>query len=253
MRQGLFYFRGCCTIAQYGKVCLIGRLSLISSLDRERHILGPAMPTIAGPSCLWIDTLGGYLVCCAPRVSLGAACPSTETDAPPTPLADIAFLAPIRPVHVWVQRDEECYVWEAVGRCQFGGQESRAGIWTPSREMVLLSDAGNPAVRLRLSLPEPGLLTACLTWLPPARTYRHVRSAVLVSQALHLGPAPTAHIRGESLPETWLFPMQDGWLVRSTVPVIFEQRSYTDEVMLPVFWQIRLGDVQLALEPCPAI
>ncbi|GBD37326.1 hypothetical protein HRbin36_02457 [bacterium HR36] len=218
------------------------------------------MASASSSWALWVDRLGGYLVCRSDRISMGSSRPIADSDelAP-----DIPLLAPLRPIHLWLQRDREGYVWQAVGRCRYLGREWSAGRWAPNTALSLLTDTGEEAARLHLYLPDPALLTARLTWSPPIRAPLHFQAALLVSQALHLGPAPTAHVRSELLPETWLFPTYGGWLLRSAAPVVFVQRqshgepeatsvSPPGEVQLPTCWQIRIAEIYLRLESFPA-
>ncbi|MCS7167010.1 MAG: hypothetical protein RMI91_10270 [Gemmatales bacterium] len=204
---------------------------------------------------LWIDTLGGYLVCLAPRISIGSRALAREAESTSSQQADIPFLAPLRPIHVWVERDRESYVWQAVGRCRYRGRESTGGLWDSGHELVLLTDLGQAAAHLTLTLPYPNSLTARLTWRWPLRLATHVRAALVVSQALLLGPDPQAHLQSESLPEAWLFPTSAGWLLQCSAPLWLGQEyfppSKTEQgVFLPAFWKIRLGQLHLSLEPC---
>ncbi|MCS7016175.1 MAG: hypothetical protein NZM42_08710 [Gemmatales bacterium] len=204
---------------------------------------------------LWIDILGGYLLCLAPRISVGSRQFSTTTTATSDPQPDIPLLAPLQPVHVWLERDREGYSWQAVGPCRYAGHEMTGGVWTAGSELILLTDAGREACRLTLALPYPNSLSARLCWRSPARLATHLQSALLVSQALLLGPSRQAHVSSELLPETWLFPTSSGWLLRAQADVFFDQESIPlskaqEGIMLPTFWHIRLGDLHLALEPC---
>lgn len=65
---------------------------------------------------LWIDGIGGYLVCLSHRVTLGQA----SLD----PVVDIALLADISRHHATIQRDAEGYFLEAVRRSAVNGQPS---------------------------------------------------------------------------------------------------------------------------------
>lgn len=205
------------------------------------------MSAVPGRAVLWVDLLGGYLVCLEPRISVG--CAPTHSSPSETTLPDVPLLAPLRPVHVWFHRDTEGYSWHALGPCSCQGRDTSTGICTSNTELVLLTDTCQEACRLRLWLPTPGLLTACLTWQPPVRMALGLRGALLVSRALHLGPDSTAHVRSHLLPETWLFPSTSGWLIRSSVPIVFEKRQHSGELALPPYWQIRLGELYLTLEP----
>src|SRR4051812_23079890 len=74
------------------------------------------LKTSAPPSeyFLWIDGVGGYLICLKPRVTLGQAAPE---QAP-----DLAILAAVARHHATLQRDAEGYVLEAVRKTSVNGQ-----------------------------------------------------------------------------------------------------------------------------------
>src|SRR5438132_13962994 len=71
-------------------------------------------PELPSQLLLWIDGVGGYLVCLKPRLSLGQA--GAET-AP-----DLAILAAVARHHATLQRDAEGYFLEAVRKTALNGQ-----------------------------------------------------------------------------------------------------------------------------------
>src|SRR5512145_2091838 len=64
---------------------------------------------------LWIDGVGGFLVCPAPRITLGHA------SARPAP--DMPLLADVSRLHAALQRDAEGYALEAFRPVQVNGRD----------------------------------------------------------------------------------------------------------------------------------
>lgn len=199
--------------------------------------------TMATSAVLWIDEFGGTLLYSQPRLSVGGLHQPTRSD--------LALLAPLRPIHVWIERECEGYIWQAEGRCRYQNQEAAQGIWWPDTTLTLLADSGREACQLHLAIPDRRLLTARLTWSPPARPVLHWHAAILVSQALRIGATPTSHVCVPGLPELWLYPREDGWLLRCSVGVEYSGRCHLGELDLPAYWQIRVQGRHLALEPAP--
>src|SRR5258708_3194940 len=79
----------------------------------------PTVPTLANfhdqlaPYALWIDGVGGYLVCLSHRVTLGQASVKSPVD--------IALIADVSRHHATIQRDTEGYFLEAVRKVQVNG------------------------------------------------------------------------------------------------------------------------------------
>jgi len=194
---------------------------------------------------LWIDGAGGTLIYQQRRLSVGSASQPNQADLP--------LLAPLYPQHLWIERDRESYVWRAAGRCRYQGREANEGLWWPDTELTLLSDAGREVCRLHLALPQPRLLTARLTWKPPARPSLSVHAAILVSTALQIASVATAHINVPEFPELWLYGMEDGWLLRCPTAVAYAGRCHVGELKLSAYWQIRIEGRHLALEPASLV
>src|ERR1043166_9532222 len=55
---------------------------------------------------LWIDGIGGYLVCLGSRITIGQATPESDVDVP--------ILADVSRLHAALTRDAEGYVLDAV-------------------------------------------------------------------------------------------------------------------------------------------
>src|SRR5690606_16413570 len=86
---------------------------------QERFILNPA-PRTPNPAprmsrfLLWIDSVGGYLVCRGDEVTLGQAVPESGVEVP--------ILADISRRHATIRRDGEGYLLVAHGPARVDGR-----------------------------------------------------------------------------------------------------------------------------------
>src|SRR5919204_3789912 len=88
-------------------------------------VAGPAAPEPPAPPeppagkrdpqfLLWIDGVGGYLVCLGNRITLGQATPETTVDVP--------LFADVSRLHAALTRDTEGYLLEAMRSAQVNGE-----------------------------------------------------------------------------------------------------------------------------------
>jgi len=80
---------------------------------------------------LWIDGVGGYLVCLSHRVTLGQASPDS--------LVDIPLLADVSRHHATLQRDPEGYFLEAIRKVQVNGKATEKVLLKSADRITLAS------------------------------------------------------------------------------------------------------------------
>src|SRR5438876_748117 len=98
---------------------------------------------------LWIDGVGGYLVCPKPRVTLGQ--PGGE------PAPDLAILADVSRHHATIQRDSEGYFLEAIRKLALNGQPAEKAFLRSGDRLTLGS-----ACQLVFTQPVPFSVSARL-------------------------------------------------------------------------------------------
>ena len=131
---------------------------------------------------LWIDAVGGYLVCPQVSVAIGQAVPGTQVDVPV--LGDVSRL------HATIQRLGDSYLLTPYGKT-FVGQHR-------AQEAVPLRDGDeitfNERVHMRFRLPHPLSNSACLEMTSRHRTEPAVHSVVLMADSCVLGPSAHSHV-----------------------------------------------------------
>jgi len=132
---------------------------------------------------LWVDAVGGYLVCRGDEIRIGQPTGDGRVDVP--------ILADLSRVHAVLHRDGEGYLLEPVRATQVGGKAIQA--ITPLADGDLL-ELGS-GVRLRFSRPHPLSRTARLDFLSRHRTQPAVDAILLMAESCVLGPKISSHVR----------------------------------------------------------
>jgi hypothetical protein len=130
---------------------------------------------------LWIDGVGGYLVCLADQVSIGQAVPGNRVDIP--------IQGNLSRRHALLRRDDG-YLIEPFESVRINGREIR--------ETTLLSDGDEfelgDGVRLRFRLPHALSATARLDFVSRHRTHPWADGVLLMAESCVLGPKWQNHV-----------------------------------------------------------
>ena len=153
---------------------------------------------------LWVDGVGGYLVCRGDVISLGQPVQGSHVDVPV--LADISRL------HAKIRRDGECYVIEPCRATRVNGQ--------PIDSATLLSDGAEielgDGVKFRFRLPNPLSRTARLDFISRHRTQPTTDAVLLLAESCIMGPHGGAHIVCRDWPnDVMLYPQGDKLFCRA--------------------------------------
>lgn len=131
---------------------------------------------------LWVDGVGGYLVCMGNEVVLGQ--PSAESSA------DVPILADLSRRHAVVRREGEGYTIEAIRTVQVNEKpvEGRVPLYDGSTIEL------GSGVRLRFTKPHPLSNTAKIEFISRHRTQPSTDGVLLMAESCILGPATTSHV-----------------------------------------------------------
>jgi len=131
---------------------------------------------------LWVDSVGGFLVCLADEVTLGQPVHHGS--------ADIPILGDISSRHARIRRDGEGYLIEAIRDVQVDGR--------PVDRVAMLSDGSEitlgGGVRLGFRRPNALSATARLDLISRHRTQPPVDAILLMADSCILGPNPHSHV-----------------------------------------------------------
>lgn len=197
----------------------------------------PADP-LPGRFFLWIDGVGGYLVCLGNRLTFGQALPGARVDVP--------LVADVSRLHATLIRDGEGYVLEAVRPVQVnGGLATRTLLQSGDRVTV------GTACQFLFRLPVPGNTTARLELVSGHRLPTSVDGVLLMAETLVLGAGPQAHVSIPDLAQpVVLFRHRDGLMMRHDgVMHINGQPSVSGRTQLPPQVTVSGPEISFAVEP----
>ncbi len=187
---------------------------------------------------LWVDGVGGYLVCLSNRVTFGQA----TADGP----VDVPLFADVSRTHAEITRDGEGHVIESGRGIRVNGGETKRAVLSAGDRVTLGAScqflfhkpvAVSSSVRLELTSGHR---------LPVA-----VDGVLLMGNELILGPGPGAHIELPNLEAPVLiYRSKDGLSVR--VPDLrftIDDRQCLDRAILPLPGVVSCDAFTFAVEP----
>jgi hypothetical protein len=166
---------------------------------------------------LWIDAVGGYLVCLGDEIVLG----------PPTPeaAADVPILADLSRRHAVIRRDGEGYSIEPVQRVKIDGRQL-SGTTTLSDGQVIELGEG---VEIRFRRPHALSASARLEMVSRHRTDPAVDAILLMAESCVMGPAWHNHLVCRDWTDDVVLYRQDDQLIcRSSGPLEVDGIEYED-------------------------
>jgi hypothetical protein len=132
---------------------------------------------------LWIDAVGGYLVCLGKEVVIGQGTPGST--------ADIAIQADLSRKHAKITRVGEGYLLEPLnGKLTVSGREVIEAVVLSDGDEILLGDA----VKTRFRKPHVLSNSARLEITSGHRTQPHADGVILMAESCVLGPKWQNHI-----------------------------------------------------------
>ena len=195
---------------------------------------------------LWVDGVGGYLVCLGDRVTLGQA----TADAPP----DVPLFAPIAGLHAEILRDAQGgYLLESARETTVNGVPVTRGVLRPGDRVTL-----GASCQLAFHRPAAVSNTARLELASGHRLPWAVNEVLLMDQTLILGTGEQAHVRlpddhdadGAAPPYRLVLHRTPGGLaLKCPGKFRVEGRPEADRAALPLPASVQTDRVTFTLEP----
>ena len=186
---------------------------------------------------LWVDAVGGYLVCPGDDIHIGQ--PLTEGRV------EVPILADLSRVQTVLHRDGEGYLVEPVRTTRLNGQPLEAIAPLCDGDILELGQG----VRLRFSRTHPLSGTARLDFISRHRTQPAVDAVLLMAESCVLGPASNNHIRcPEWSREVVLVDQGDSLFVRTEGEFEIDGKPYTDRGPLTRGSHVAGEDFSFSLE-----
>lgn len=158
---------------------------------------------------LWIDGVGGFLVCEGRTVTLGQAGGDSQVEVP--------LMADVSRKHAAIVRDGEHYLLDPLRTCSVDGRVAteRVRLYADA-ELQLGADAMS-GVKLHFNVPHVCGVSARLDVVSGHRLRPHADGVVLLADACVVGPSPASHIVASQASRTCvLFRRPDGTIVFRT-------------------------------------
>jgi hypothetical protein len=138
---------------------------------------------------LWVDAVGGYLVCMNDQIVLGRA--GTDSHA------DVPLMCDLSRHHATLVRDDDGYVLRAVQPTFLNGQAVATAAPVHDGDVIRLGSS----VELEFRQPSPVSATARLAIVSRHRLPLAVDGVLLMAETCIIGGSPQAHIAAPGLRE----------------------------------------------------
>jgi hypothetical protein len=205
----------------------------------------PAMPlsSTTGMSLpkrflLWVDGVGGYLVCLSSRVTFGQA----TADGP----VDVPLFAEVSRTHAEVTRDGEGYVIESGREIRVNGAETKRAVLSAGDRVTLGSSC-----QFLFHKPVPVSSSVRLELTSGHRLPVAVDAVLLMGNELMLGGGPETHIAIPGLESPVLiYRSKDGLCVRvPDLKFTIDDHPCSDRALLPLPGVVSCDAFTFAVEP----
>lgn len=192
---------------------------------------------------LWIDGVGGFLVCEGAVVTLGQPAPGYAVDVP--------IMADVSRRHAAVRRDGEHYLFEPYRPCRFEGRSIAYPVRLADDSIAELGGEAGHGAQLRFTQPSVCGRTARLDLVSRHRLQPHADGVILLADACLVGPEEVDHIVAPRLRRRLVLHRRaDGGLVfRTEGSYDVDGRRVTGTARIERTSRIRGADFSLQLEP----
>jgi hypothetical protein len=186
---------------------------------------------------LWIDGVGGYLVCLGNRITLGQATPDTTVDIP--------LFADVSRLHATLTRDSEGYLLQAMRTALINGQAVERGLLRSGDRVTL---GGCCQIQFRQAVPVS--TSARLDLVSGHRLRLAVDGVLLMADTLLLGPGNQVHVSMPDLKQPLvLFRQKNGLGIRTAGTMKINGQSVNERGLLEPGATVVGEDFALTVEP----
>jgi len=191
--------------------------------EAEERLIGAATREV-GPTAqrfqLWVDGVGGFLVCLGEEISFGQAPHVTDRSGAPGPA--VPLLGDVSRRHAVIRRDGDGYLLIAVGPTRVGGKPVKGVAPLSNGDEIHFSE------RLGFRFLQPNRLsgTARLEPIGRGRTQPTADAVLMMAETLILGPNTNAHIVCRDWPrDLVLFRREDQLACRAGGPIDIDDEA----------------------------
>jgi len=204
----------------------------------------PAVQRTLGPAArekflLWVDGVGGFLICLTPRVVLGHAALDSDVDVP--------ILADVSRQHAAIERDAHGYFLEAMRAVQVNQKAVTKTVLHAGDQITL-----GRSCQFVFTQAVPVSASARLDLVSGHRLWRALQGVLLMAETVVLGPGSQSHVRVPELKQPMvLFRQRSGLAVRYPGKLWVNDQPVIDRCDLTPGLRVATDDVSLSLEVQP--
>jgi tetratricopeptide (TPR) repeat protein len=212
--------------------------TVVANAGRQQVTIDQAKLGPPSHYLLWIDNVGGFLICLGNRITFGQATPDNDVD--------VALLADVSRAHASLARDAEgAYVLEALRPVQVNGQVVDRALLKSGDRVTLGTSC---QFQFRQAVPVSG--SARLDLVSGHRLRLALDGVLLMAETLVLGPGQQTHVAMPDLKQPLvLFRHRDGLGIRSGANMMVNGQPVRDRALLEGAATVSGDDFSLSVEP----
>jgi len=203
-----------------------------------QQVIGPAQLEPITQYLLWIDNVGGFLICLSPRISFGQATPENSVE--------VALLADVSRLHATLIRDADgAYVLEAMRTVQVNGRAVDRALLKSGDRVTL-----GTSCQFQFRQAVPVSASARIDLVSGHRLRLALDGVLLMAETLVLGPGPQVHVSMPDLKQPIvLFRHKDGLGIRTSGRMIINGQVVRERGVFEGSATVTGDDFSLSLEP----
>jgi hypothetical protein len=192
---------------------------------------------LRGRFILWVDGVGGFLVCPGNVVTLGQANPASTVDIP--------ILGDLSRQHATIVRDGEGYLIRSDRELAVNGRCTRQ-LALRHQDVIRLGRA----VDMKFTAPCPISSTARLDLVSRHRLHLSLAGILLMADTCVIGPSPQTHVQiPDASAQIVIYRQGEGLHCRADGVLEIDGQSHEGRGALRWTSRVIAGDVSLSLEP----
>mgnify|MGYP001323093142 CR=1 FL=1 len=186
---------------------------------------------------LWVDGVGGYLVCPADTITVGQALPMAGVDVP--------ILGDVSRRHVSIRRSGEGYVVDPIAKTRLNGNLIDRPTLLKGGDRLRMS-----AVEIRFRQPHALSSTACLDFVSRHGTQPSADGVILLADSCVLGPRKENHVVCRDWEhDVVLFRQKERLYCRAVTSFEIDGQLSDGQGTLDLASHVRGDDFSISLEP----
>lgn len=186
---------------------------------------------------LWVDAVGGFLVCLDDQLVIGQPAGGAVPDLP--------ILADISRRHAVLRRENGSYVLEPIGSTKLDGELLTGPAVLDAEHLIQLGEG----VRIRFTKPHALSATARLVIESGHKTTPSADAVLLMAESCVMGPARHSHVRCRPWSDELIVYRQDGELCcRTKGPLTVDGRQVEGPVTLGDTTRLEGQDFSVSVE-----